>query len=377
MTLRPRPTLGRLVELLYTSLVDPNATPDFLRALASAFDSQLICIQRDVPGNAHEPVAHFSQDGRRSNEAIELFDVNGLTRNELMDPTHARRLVLAGTAHDEGMLSDWQFRRLPIYQLVMRPLDIRHSLGFCLLHDACGRIDVLNVNRSRRVGHYTSSEMLGARRLLPHLRNAYSLQRTLQTEERKALALDLAGVAVWIVDETGRVLRSNAASERGVADGRVPLTRRGGRLRALRPGDDILLHKAIMAATSRTRTRVHGTVVLHDGDGWPAARADVRPLHPAASPSELAHRSAIAILTVRARPSVSSGDHELLRQAFSLTPAEARLAHALLEHGSLASCRDVLARSHETLRSQLKSLFHKTGTHSQPALLGHLRTIVR
>ena len=66
----------------------------------------------------------------------------------------------------------------------------------------------------------------------------------------------------------------------------------------------------------------------------------------------------------------------MLRQAFQLTPSEARLALRLAGGKSLEEAAQEMAIAQETARSHLKSVFRKTSTHRQGeliALVGRLR----
>ena len=56
------------------------------------------------------------------------------------------------------------------------------------------------------------------------------------------------------------------------------------------------------------------------------------------------------------------------------TPAEFRLCDALARGLSLKACAQQWNRSYDTLRSQLKSILAKTGTHRQPELIALLDT---
>lgn len=58
----------------------------------------------------------------------------------------------------------------------------------------------------------------------------------------------------------------------------------------------------------------------------------------------------------------------LMRQLFGLTPAELRLLEGLPQHDSLSELAATLGLSLETVRSQLKSVFQKTGVRTQAAL---------
>lgn len=369
-----KPEFGTLVERLYASIFESDALPDFIRGLASVFDSHLICIQQDVPGSAYVPVSHFTGDGKPTEALMRTFVGSGMEKNDLMDPVHARRLIHAGAEHDEGMLPSRQFERLDFYNTVMRPLDTRHSLGFCLHHDASGRVDALNVNRSKRRGHYGQEDMQLARRLLPHLRNVHALQRNLQAMEHQCLSQELTGMATWLLDAGGRVVHANALADRLCTSPDCPITVRSRQVRALDKADDTALQRAIAAATSPARPRNRSSLALHGRDGRPCAVADLHPLHPAALQPWMLVRPAAAILTIRTLGPAMPGNLESLSRAFGLTPAEARLAAVLLEYGSLSACRDALGKSHETLRSQLKALFAKTGTRNQAGLLRCLQS---
>ena len=64
----------------------------------------------------------------------------------------------------------------------------------------------------------------------------------------------------------------------------------------------------------------------------------------------------------------------LLRELYRLTPGEARLAADLLADRSLLEIAEARRLSRETLRTQLKALFLKTGTNRQSELIGFLAT---
>jgi DNA-binding CsgD family transcriptional regulator len=64
--------------------------------------------------------------------------------------------------------------------------------------------------------------------------------------------------------------------------------------------------------------------------------------------------------------------HELLKSAFGLTAAEARLANRLSAGAALETIADELQISKGTVRNQLKSVFQKTGVHRQSDLVALL-----
>lgn len=73
-------------------------------------------------------------------------------------------------------------------------------------------------------------------------------------------------------------------------------------------------------------------------------------------------------------------NERLLRRAFQLTAAEARLASSLAAGGGIDAASARLAISRETARTQLRAIFAKTGTRRQAeltALLSRLHTTPR
>ena len=84
---------------------------------------------------------------------------------------------------------------------------------------------------------------------------------------------------------------------------------------------------------------------------------------------------ALLILTDLTKPAVS--DSRLLAIIFGLTPAEAKLAACIASGIGIDAAAAALRIGRETVKSQLKAVFLKTNTRSQPelvALLGRLRS---
>lgn len=71
------------------------------------------------------------------------------------------------------------------------------------------------------------------------------------------------------------------------------------------------------------------------------------------------------------------GDSGVLEGLFDLTPAEARVARALLAGGSVSEIARGAKLSPDTVRGQLKSVFRKTGTRGQVELVRLLGGIGR
>jgi DNA-binding CsgD family transcriptional regulator len=80
-------------------------------------------------------------------------------------------------------------------------------------------------------------------------------------------------------------------------------------------------------------------------------------------------QAAVALVDLEASVEAPESD---LTHAFNLTPAEARLASRLVAGLSIESVSRQLGIGYETSRTQLKSVFGKTGTHGQSELVALL-----
>jgi DNA-binding CsgD family transcriptional regulator len=69
-------------------------------------------------------------------------------------------------------------------------------------------------------------------------------------------------------------------------------------------------------------------------------------------------------------------DHEAIADVFGLTPREAAVATSLADGRSLGAIAAELGIDVVSVRSYLKRTFHKTGAHSQGALVALLRGFV-
>jgi len=83
-----------------------------------------------------------------------------------------------------------------------------------------------------------------------------------------------------------------------------------------------------------------------------------------------------AILVVAGHNTSSGLSPELLQGLFDLTPAEARLARALMQGLTLAQAARQFGNSEATIRTQLKALFAKTGQTRQADLIRMLASFI-
>jgi DNA-binding CsgD family transcriptional regulator len=78
---------------------------------------------------------------------------------------------------------------------------------------------------------------------------------------------------------------------------------------------------------------------------------------------------AVALMRIIDPAAAPSGHHDILQQLYCLSAAEMRLLERLLEGEKIKQAAYHLQISEHTARSELKSIFTKTGTHRQAQLM--------
>ncbi|MGH6681697.1 MAG: helix-turn-helix transcriptional regulator [Bradyrhizobium sp.] len=114
----------------------------------------------------------------------------------------------------------------------------------------------------------------------------------------------------------------------------------------------------------RSRGRV-GNIIVARRESRKPILIKVLPVHGAASSPFLGAR---AILILRDLEAARRPRLDILSEAFSLTPAEAKVASMVAAGWSPEEIADALQVSRETVRNQIKAIFCKTGTHRQSEL---------
>lgn len=286
----------------------------------------------------------------------------------------AADLLAHGIADDEALAESRELHRTRFHADFLRPADLEHGMGLHLGQDGddAGTMVVMTINRSGRFGCYTDEERALAKTLLPHLRNAFALHGRLRglsaADHAYRGTLDRLDQPVILVSARGLVAFANERAQQFEAEAGC-LQRRLGRPAAFHAADDA----ALQAALGRVLTGdTHGEPVsmpLHARDGTVSALLTICPVRDPVF-DRWAHTGVGAAIFVRPlQPRRLAGD---VQAAFSLTAAESRLAGMLLQGHALDEVSARLGISKNTVRTQLRSLFEKTGTHRQADLVALL-----
>jgi DNA-binding CsgD family transcriptional regulator/PAS domain-containing protein len=214
--------------------------------------------------------------------------------------------------------------------------------------------------------------------LVPHLQQALRAQNGLSNLSSRAAdltqALDSVDHAIVVARSEGRIVHANAAAERLLREG-DGLATQAGRLVVsaphLRAGVEALLRGALSG--DALGVRQGGSLACARPSGKRPYAVHVLPLnHHGAEFTPRGPTAMLVIVDPERRPMPAA---ERLRQLFGLTKTEAAVAQLVVNGHGLGPIGEQLVLSRDTVKTHLRSVFNKTGTHRQAELVRLLLAI--
>lgn len=275
----------------------------------------------------------------------------------------------------------------PVVQSNVTPLHISRNMAWFIdwanpqgLFDAVaialmrGGI-VANVAFGRHVskGPITELELAPLRLLAPHFARAFEITALLDMSRARSTtfweALEVIASGVVLINAEGRVVRTNAVAGKMLADG-DPVFERGSRLQ-LR-GEPIEAKAFENVLSSAIAREARGTGIIGVPGRWRDGRRCVAHVMPLRGQSDANLTGASAAVFIaesgQARP-----PRESLALLFDLTPAELRIVELISEGKSRTAIANQLSIAPATVKVHLRSIFRKTSTSRQPALVHLIR----
>jgi DNA-binding CsgD family transcriptional regulator len=263
-----------------------------------------------------------------------------------------------------------ELERSEIYGDLLTPADVPHFM-FAWLQKQPHQLQTISIQGSKRHGAFQKDAMDRYSLVMPHLVRALRLRDRLvlarQTESAHHALFEGLPFGVVLFDETERVIHASVVAETllRTADG---LYYSKGRIRARNVADDQRLQQVLHGVChSRARRTVAGDTVIARRSNNPSPL--VANIFPVNALEHSAFSSIPAGFMLIVDPEQSPRSREsVIQRAFVLTRAEATLANTLFEGATLRDAARLLNRSINTCKSQLKSIFAKTGCGSQVQL---------
>ncbi|WP_428664058.1 helix-turn-helix transcriptional regulator [Reyranella sp.] len=356
----------KLLDLIYDAAADDSLWVAVLREIANLTNSAggvLLC------QSGRDRTLFFEHHCNTSDECIRV-----LKERHVLNPwtihMATKQPVGVVVASDE-ILALPELRQTAFFDEVLRPQGLGHSAMIGLAQKPDFGV-AFSMNRGPRQGSYSEQELRFLQKLTPHLQR--SMKLGLRVDAYKALqraefrTLDSLAVGVILLDRKARILFANTAA-RSFEGEHGPLGLRQAGLVHASPLHSRRLNNLVQ---STLRGVPMGTISVPRADGGDsltilALAASVR----AQDVDRLADANlqGAAVVLFIIDPANKAGiPATWLMDAYGLTPAEAKVALAVSSGLSIPETASQLHLSPNTIKTQLRNVFAKSGVNRQTDL---------
>jgi DNA-binding CsgD family transcriptional regulator len=357
-------TLSRFLGSLYDAASDACRWEPFLQQLAdgSRADAAAL-VMHQVGPEAHIVAKSWNLDP----EGPPLYEQHYGTLDAWA--IQWRRAPAAQACLSQELCPTEDFVKTEIYNDFFARFEIEHGM-FCMVENTRFRTVSISLYRDRSGPEFNPSDLDILRFLKPHIQRAFKLHCQFAILQSRSAgfeaALDMHPTGVVLFGAKCQVVLMNQAASAFISERDGLLTTRS-ELRAERLAESSLLEKAIRqaASTSSRKGLPAGGTVLVSRRARPPLQILVSPISNSAVTSESV--AAIAFITdpsQRQRPT-----DDVLRARFGLTTAECRVALLLSDGHAPRQIANMIGVTENTVRSQIKSIFSKTGVNRQGELI--------
>jgi DNA-binding CsgD family transcriptional regulator len=367
---QPTQLQSRLVENIYSTVVDPDAWHAFLDALVSGTNSRSArLLVMNSQANRVISSIKLNIDDNYHRQYVEHYVNTCPWRPELLQKNSGR--LYSTYLHFNRRQSD--FLRTEFYNDWARPQDIHHGVCGTIYSDSSRTVQLL-VQRTRDQGYYTEEETVFLNDFIPHLQHSFLLAGQVADSRARAEAIAIAAgdetLPFLLLDFGLRPIYCNPSAEALIST-ETSLILANGQLKVADESQNQclqqLLRKCLDAADSRAFHSAGGTLEVPRPNSA-SLQLLVRPVHPdipvlAGAPAGYV---AVYIYEPEARVAI---DCERLTRLYSLSKAEIRVAKAMLVNPNPGDVAKRCSISLHTVRSHLKAIFAKTETRSQADLM--------
>jgi DNA-binding NarL/FixJ family response regulator len=345
-----------VLSAIYGAALEPHRWGEALQATAQALGATSAFMFSSHSDT--EPGAVLQTYGT-SGEMVEGFANHWHEQDEWMLAAQRTGRTGGGTVvlgHE--LVPREQFRRTAFGNDFCRPHEMMEMLG-SVLFDGSEPDAMPFVNlcwyRPERDAHFESDHKAAVRRVVPHFQRALRIQRRVTAARHEALADNLGAMrmAALVLDARGAVCSSNA---------------RGAQLLASLPAASFRFG-VLRTLGARCQPQVHEAI------------AACKPAHPVTivalwtEPHRVVDATLVALgggrylLTARLPRTDGGAAAKAVQGLFKLTQAEVRVLGLLLDGLAPRDIAQQSGTSMATVRSQIASLYGKTGTTGQTELV--------
>lgn len=351
----------KLLDLIYDAAIEQDLWQSILIKIADATDSTGGIVFGQTPSQVY-----FNYNGRLSEDCNRAYKARHLDNpwNRAMAGQPVGRVVLSDSVVPLDVL-----RRTPFFDEVLKPQDTPHNTMIALAAKQ-DFVVAFNICRGARQGPMDAERVHFIEHLAPHMARsmhmAFRLHGYGALQRAEYRILDRLAMGVVLLDAHRRVLYANAAARHHSRDGGPLRLRHAGLSAVSQPHAQKLgelIRLALMGAPAGTMSTPQTTEAsLLTLLVTPLRGRDIGRF------SDLGMRDA-AVLIFIIDPANKHGLPEAwVRDAYGLTPAEAKVALAAGSGLPIPEVARQLGLSPNTVKTHLRKVFAKTATTRQAEL---------
>lgn len=348
-----------LIDDIYQAGAHPEHWPQALRRLADVTGS----IDATL-GGATAARAPLLVTARTDPDYVRSYVANYHTRNAMQLALHTAPVGVA--IADYGLVDKAHFQASAFYNEWCRPQHFLHGAALNLATSQGWRA-ILMIS-GKQVHEERSVKILSG--IAPHLIRAFQLNQVLEETQAMGMgafmALEYLDRGALLVGPGGKVQAANGLADAILAHG-DGLMLRNGQLSCSQASESAALTLLIGQSVLGNVVRDEATMQISRSAGRSALILQCVPF-PGSSwwPGFSPQLAMIFVTDPDARMMQAT---ERLRQRYGLTPAEANLAWEIVQGGGRKAAASARGISVATARSQLTSIFDKTGVRRQSELV--------
>ncbi|MFC7516523.1 helix-turn-helix transcriptional regulator [Herbaspirillum sp. GCM10030257] len=360
----------QLVALFYEGILEPALWKTGMEAITHMTTSESATLTVwDRPndhGSIHESASLPEECRRQYNDHFTW-----------VDPARSR---IDGFSVGEWYIDQHHFglrnmQRSEFYQDFMRPYGLG-SVMICPLVRQGGIESFLSLERSLQKLPYDQTDAALLMAVIPHLQRAIRIRSHFQSVHDQAeicsSALDCLLIPLFVVNAHGRVLLSNASAE-SLLRNQIILKSNGALLDVPYAPPGLFSRHIKLACGDEGAAFASGMLVTNPKRNV-TIQLLVTPL-PAHNNLHSMTDQPLALVIMHDSARMKTSSQMVLQQLFLLSPAETRLTAEILRGATIHEAAEHFGVELSTVRSQLKSIFRKTGVTRQAELVRMLSTM--
>lgn len=362
-----------VVGLIYEASYRPAEWSTVLRRVAEATGSSSAAL---VYRDEAYPRANFVYAHGIPTETFQAYMERYIHLDPFVDLI-AKNLPLGQVSAEHLLVSSREELRNiapEFYDEFMIPHDLYHIGGSGLLLDG-ERMAAIAIQRNRALGPWREEQLARLACLTEHFQRAFRIHREftrLRVQEYALYAmLDQLVIGLVLVDRNEHVIYSNPVARLALKS-HPAVNMRGKRITAT----DVESARALSNHISRAVNRAHDTVserggiigLRHADSDYPLVML-ITPVTDLKQAFRLDDESAAVAIFISDPQHMQAIDPDALQEIYNLSRAEAEVAVALANGMNMKDISAAKEVSLETVRSQLKSVYRKTGTNGQSDLI--------